>query len=508
VFTCTFEFKSETLLVYRDNVSGDDHNVELDAGSLSFDAMLALSAYVFSTPEDQCEPRLLKLLGRYLFDFVLPEEKVPKLRERVITSCRDRRAHINLLFREPAAQYAQLPWEFLILPGPDRRRFLGEIKNVSVTLTRFLPTQQQIRPAGDTLRLLVDVASPDDQAEIAFGELEKKLEQLQQRSHGQLEFRLERDRTLDEIERDLETFQPDIYHFSGHGEHDALWLARRDREEARQSLDPVRRARAVYGFRSKIESEAFKASIDAIASLFDIEKPPQLVVLDACNSDWSWLSEMLPGVAHQLVEHVPAVVAMRYPISNQAAERFSVHLYEKILEGRNLDEAVQSARNSLYISDPSLPGASSRAFGTPVLYVNSSSPLCGSLITTATAATKQSQRAVQPDRTEDCPHCGGEGLFAGGRCVKCRIRFTCYNCGCRFTWHQLKALAEEGGLCPDNDGQDCDASFTRYEPSRQRVDPLRPDLEPLQASGLVTPTPEPPKPRRFGQPPTLGDVAS
>ena len=504
MFSCTLEFKSAKLLVYSDDLSGEDRDVELLDHGLAFDSMLGLSAYVFTTPEEECEPRLLKLLGRYLFDFILPEDKVPDLRERITTSCKGGRAHINLLFREPAAQYAQLPWEFLILPGPDRRRFLGEIKNVSVTLTRYLPTQRPIQSAGDNLRLLVDVASPDTQAEITFSDLERKLEHLRQRSLGKLEFRLERNRTLEEIERDLKNYEPDIYHFSGHGEHDALWLARRDREEARQSLDPVRRARAVYGFGKKIESEAFKASIDAITSLFAIDKPPQLVVLDACNSDWSWLSEMLPGVAHQLVEHVPAVVAMRYPISNTSAERFSVQLYERILEGRNLDEAVQSARNSLFISDPSLPGGSSRAFGTPVLYVNSSSPLCGTLVaTTAATAAKQTQLAAQPERLEDCPICGGQGLFTGRKCANCGARFTCFKCGCRFTWHQMKALKH----CPDNDEKDCDATFGEGDVTETPAAPLRPDLEPLQASGLLSTAPEPAPARRFGQPPVRGDVA-
>ena len=83
MFSCTLEFKSAKLLVYRDDLAGEDRDVELMDRGLAFDSMLGLSAYVFSTPEEECEPRLLKLLGRHLFDFILPEDKVPDLRERI-----------------------------------------------------------------------------------------------------------------------------------------------------------------------------------------------------------------------------------------------------------------------------------------------------------------------------------------------------------------------------------------------------------------------------------------
>src|SRR5213075_1411941 len=140
VFSCEFEFESPTLVVYSDD-DGTTLGIDLLDKGVAFDTMLALSWYVSNTPEQACEPRLLKLLGRYLFDFLLPPgaqytsaggEALGNLQGKLVTLCeqKDTRVHINLLFRSDAARYAQLPWEFLNLPTSKRRAFLSEIANV------------------------------------------------------------------------------------------------------------------------------------------------------------------------------------------------------------------------------------------------------------------------------------------------------------------------------------------------------------------------------------------
>lgn len=477
---CTFTFEGPERVVYRDTKEGVNHPIALGAKDLVYETLLALSWYVENTPEQACEPQLLQVLGKHLFEFLFQDrsEHGKVAAERFKSHCDTDGAHVhvNLLFEPAARRYAQLPWEFLMVRGPRTDRFLAAIERVSVTLTRHLPTQRLIARCDDVLKVLVHVSSPANQPAIAYQNLQIRLDKLRADAGGRFEYRLEKDAPLAKIRSDLAEFQPHVFHFSGHGERDALWLAQRDRGPVLETLAKIRDSRTPFGFGERVDDESFKASIEGIAQLFAKDPVPQLVILDACNSEWSWLSEMLPGVAHQLVETVPAVIAMRYPISNQAAEEFSMALYDAILLGQPLDEAVQRARNGLRLPDADTATArwSSRAFGTPVLYLKESRAICGPLISPPQSEPPAGAPSVKP---RACPRCGEAGLFVGKRCSKCGIYFVCRNPRClsRYTEAQIAHLH----FCPN-----CDQEYGDvwpWPPAQERVTPgpRPPSLVPL-----------------------------
>jgi hypothetical protein len=447
----TVDFEAKTMASCLDG-DGERRRIMLPADGLTFDTMLVLSWYIENSTEKSFEPRLLQVLGRHLFEFLFPPSQSDRgWREGFIAACRRSEVLLRLQFGPGARQYAQLPWEFLVVPKIDK--FLVEIGKVSVTLTRYLETQPLVTRCEDELRLLVHVSSPPSKATITSDLLERGLEKLKGRAGSGFDFRVEHNGDWDKIKADINEFEPHVFHFSGHGERDALWLAgpAQDRAFGEGAFDRTRQTRLPLGFGVTVAEPAVEVGIDGVVRLFeDVKRKPQLVVLDACNSDWSYLSEMLPGVAHQLVRVVPAVIAMRYPIDNGDADQFAVSLYEAILEGRPLDESVQVARYGLLQVEK---GLASRAFGTPVLYLREAGPICREIIVPDEIASNPTLPTSTAPLSRNCPRCGGEGLWAGRRCTRCRVWFRCRNPGCnaKYTDKQIVSLR---GCC------DCDEDYT------------------------------------------------
>ena len=464
----TIQFENDSVIITDAGENGFGKPFPLKNEDLTLETLLALSWYVATTSEDDCELRLLQLLGRYLFELIFPR----RLGDKADTALSDRRerfrgqcasapgVRLNLRFAQTAARYAQLPWEFLRVQTYNGSYFLADLPDVTVTLTRFLPTQSELSRCDPPIKVLVHVSEPADKAQISYGDLEARLESLRQRAGGKFDFRLRKDATLQEIREELEEYKPHVFHFSGHGEKDGFWLANGDRDTARKRAQQVGMSRQPFGFADSVDSEVFKASIDAICGLFSTKERPRLVVLDACSSDWSWLSEMLPGVAHQLVTRVPAVIAMRYPISNGDAAKFSLALYNGIAEGEPLDRAVQAARNELRPVEADK--GSSRAFGTPVLYLKGRAEFCERLfeaeekIGEKTDASSNLKR-VQP---EPCPRCHCPGLWKKNAsiCANCGICFRCRNKDCGRIYDDAEIASLH--FCP----QDCGTEYNDLWP--------------------------------------------
>lgn len=99
-------------------------------------------------------------------------------------------------------------------------------------------------------------------------------------------------------------------------------------------------------------------------------KSLKLGVLNVCSSAQVDEGRAFQGLAPQLVRAgVPAVVAMQYPLSDDAAMAFAEEFYRRLCAGDNsvgrVDVAVTYARNMLAILYPG-----DRCFAAPVLYTH------------------------------------------------------------------------------------------------------------------------------------------
>jgi hypothetical protein len=72
--------------------------------------------------------------------------------------------------------------------------------------------------------------------------------------------------------------------------------------------------------------------------------------------------------APALIEHgVEAVLAFQYPVQPRITNRFNRELYERLLAGQSVEQAVQAARRKMADSDP-------RSFVSPALFLATPGP--------------------------------------------------------------------------------------------------------------------------------------
>jgi formylglycine-generating enzyme required for sulfatase activity len=158
--------------------------------------------------------------------------------------------------------------------------------------------------------------------------------------------RLER-ATLAELQRSLRRHETHIFHFIGHGKYEAsandglLLLEREDGSShvlSGQYLGPVLNNHAAL----------------------------RLVVLNACEGARTGASDPYAGAAQSLVQQgIPAVVAMQFEISDQAAITFAGEFYGALADGLPVDAALVQARTAIFAQGNDIE------WGTPVYFTRS-----------------------------------------------------------------------------------------------------------------------------------------
>lgn len=98
------------------------------------------------------------------------------------------------------------------------------------------------------------------------------------------------------------------------------------------------------------------------------QKSVRLIFLNACEGARGGRSDLFAGVAQQLElvqQALPAVVAMQFPVSDQAAIALSHEFYRALADGYPLEAAVSEARKAIH------GPAGNPEWGTPVLFSRS-----------------------------------------------------------------------------------------------------------------------------------------
>ena len=107
-------------------------------------------------------------------------------------------------------------------------------------------------------------------------------------------------------------------------------------------------------------------SADRFKVLLHDQADLRLVFLNACEGAKGGRSDSFAGVAQQLVQQgVPAVVAMQFPVTDNAALTLSREFYKALADGYPVDAAVGEARKAIFGLGDSLE------WGTPVLFSRS-----------------------------------------------------------------------------------------------------------------------------------------
>ena len=293
------------------------------------------------------EQQALIDFGRKLFDGLTQSQAIRSCYDRTVHTMladRDKGIRIRLAVKEPSLQ--AIPWELL----HDGERFLA----VS-GLTPMVRYVKLGRPLGSLeaqtpLRLLVAIASPKDQAQLDVAKERHVIEKALQKSHDLIETVFLPEASFRKLSRELLTALAQhrpyhILHFIGHGRYNAgegeLVF---EREETRTS--------------DYVDGQT-------LGNVLNRHRYLRLVVLNACEGAEVGTKDPFSSIALSLLKAgVPAVVAMQFPISDQAAIQFSDEFYHSLSLGFPVDVALGDARVQMHAIEGSVE------FATPVLYTH------------------------------------------------------------------------------------------------------------------------------------------
>jgi carbon-monoxide dehydrogenase large subunit len=287
----------------------------------------------------------IKTFGGRLFDTVFRDElRVSLLSSYNRADSQDAGLRIRLRLSD-CPELAELPWEYLY----DRVRNRFFCLSDHTPLVRFLELPDPVRVLliSPPLRVLVMIASPSDfpqlDVEQEWAKLNTALGELVQAGRVTVE-RLE-PATLRALQKRLRRADYHVFHFIGHGGFDS---------QAQDGVlvleDQLGRGRLVSG--------------QELGALLHDHRSLRLAVLNACEGARSDKTDPFAGTAQSLVQQgIPAVVAMQFEITDEAAITFANVLYEAIADGYPLDAAIAEARKAIYAEGNYVE------WGTPVLYL-------------------------------------------------------------------------------------------------------------------------------------------
>jgi hypothetical protein len=294
--------------------------------------------------ERKTDPDLLMAFGRRLFDALFTGDVLTLYRTSLGIVRREEKC-LRLRMRINAPELAALPWEYLY--DPEECRFLAT--SPETALVRHLPLRLSARPTAIQLplRVLAVIACPNDLRPLNV-EQEKAIlsEALAEWiKRGEVELQFLEHATIGNISQAMRQFQPHVFHFVGHGQF--------DRDHAQIVLEDEANA-------------ALPVDEATFQEFFSGAQEMRLVVLNACQTATLSTSKSLAGLAPRLLQRqLSGVVAMQYPITEQASLIFAREFYRSLAEGHPVEAAVAEARKGLYQE----LGAEQPGWGTPVLFL-------------------------------------------------------------------------------------------------------------------------------------------
>jgi CHAT domain len=292
------------------------------------------------------EEQSVRQFGRQLFEFVFP----PELRAHLSASrqqAAQETTSLRVRLRVGPAELAALPWELLY--DPSREEYLC----LSTPLVRYLDVLEPRRPlaVSPPLRILGMVARPHDLDSL---DVEQEKQQLQHalaalERAGRVQLTWVEGQTWWDLQRSLDQGSWQILHFIGHSGF--------DREAGEGIL-------ALAGEDSRVH----RLGANDLALLLAEHRSLRLMVLNSCDSARASGTDRFSSTAAVLVRRgIPAVVAMQYAISDQAAITFARGFYTAIAAQHPIELAVTRARRAV-----KLGRSNSLEWATPVLYLRSS----------------------------------------------------------------------------------------------------------------------------------------
>ena len=299
----------------------------------------------FLTSFDTAAAYNLQSFGLQMFDALFVGE-VRDCWQNSVSAAAQQSVYVRIrLNLTDAPELAKLPWEYLYDSAANR--FLAQ--TVQTPVVRYLDLSKPIPAlaALSPLRILVLIASPNDfqtlDVEREWNNLKSAMVSLEQ--CGAIVLDRLNDATLLALQRKLRQHQYHIFHFIGHGAFD----------EHTQEGVLVLEDRAGKG--QMVTGKSLGVLLHNHPSL-------RLAVLNSCDGARATATDAFTGIAQQLVrQEIPAVIAMQFALSDDAANTFSHTFYAALADRYAVDSALTEARVAMASED------GNAEWGAPVLYL-------------------------------------------------------------------------------------------------------------------------------------------
>ncbi len=290
-----------------------------------------------------------KKFGDRLFHAVFTGELLGQLRTSM-DRCHEHGRGLRIRLRlKGVPALAELPWEFLY--DLEQDHFLAT--STLTPMVRYLDLPQSVPTlrVKPPLRVLVVLAGPRNLPNLdAEGEWERlKTSLAPLEANGAIQLERLASATLDCLRRRARGEPFHILHFIGHGGFDQT------------AGDGVLHFEDTKGMSDPVPGQL-------LGNILRDHDCLRLAVLNACEGARQSNQDPFSGVAQSLCQQrLPAVVAMQFEISDDAAKTFAEEFYGALADGFPVDAAVSESRKALF------SGRFGQEWATPVLYMRSAS---------------------------------------------------------------------------------------------------------------------------------------
>jgi hypothetical protein len=278
------------------------------------------------------------------------QSSLEQAQQRAATASGRKRGGVRIRLRlVDVPELSGVPWEYLY--NPAFNRFLA--LSTETPLVRYLDLPERTRSVkvSPPLRIIVMVAGPSDLPPLnvrqEWQNLSEALRDL--RDEGLVQMDVLKTATMSALQRQLRRGEYHVFHFIGHGTFN------RPANEG------------VLAFEDN-QGKCRKVSGQDLAVLLHDHPSLRLAVLNACEGAHNSASDPFGGVAQRLVQGgLPAVAAMQFDITDDAAIAFAHEFYRSIADGYPIDAAATEARKVIFTESI----GSGLEWGTPTLYMRS-----------------------------------------------------------------------------------------------------------------------------------------
>jgi CHAT domain len=288
----------------------------------------------------------LESVGRRLFEALFSGEVYASFRRLLDVAGRDGK-RLRIRLRIAAPELIDLPWELLYFPA--RKVYLAADRGTPLVRYLELPDPAPPLPIQLPLEVLAVAPRTSDMPELDVAGEQRKLETALRPliTAGEVRLRWTSEGTISGLARTLDEGPVHVLHYIGHG-----------------GWDPGSQTGLLYFEASVDDRQSLAAPADTVAAAIRSHPSLRLVVLNACEG--ARAGPPFSGTSQAMVKAgIPAVVAMQFPITDEAAIAFSGELYHALAGAEPVDVAVATARRGMLL------GGNDVEWATPVVYLRS-----------------------------------------------------------------------------------------------------------------------------------------